>query len=103
MMYYKVYNEGSSHRKFSGYYPSECSDIQPGLPKLTFPANSDKLPPSMRIKNAHGHHHHHNVMGDASEEEKKDDDDDDGEEVFILFFDHFISFTQFILSRLNSN
>ena len=85
-MYYKVYNKGSNHRKSSRFYASECSDIEPGLPKLKYPANSDKLPASMKIKNGIGHHHHHHAMGDAREEEKRDDDDNDGEEVF-----HFVS------------
>ena len=92
-MYYKVYRKGKtrSHRRYS----SECLDIEYSisLSSLKFPANSDKLPDSMKTTETHGHHHHHHhgMMGDdhgmfgghdwlMGNDSDGDDDEQDGED-----------------------
>ena len=61
LMFYKVYRSGRRSRR---RYRSDCMDIQYRLPKLKFPASSDKLPESMKTNQTQVHHHHHGMMGD---------------------------------------
>ena len=93
LMYYKLYKSGgrTSHR----HYRSECMDVQYGLPKLKYPASSDKLPESMKINQTqmHHHHHHHGMMGDFDDrienhhgmmgsdpDDESDEDNEDNDE-----------------------
>eukprot|EP00795_Rhopilema_esculentum_P006077 gene6077-11458_t len=77
-MYYKIFKgKKGSDQRVRQWYASDCEDIEYGISKkeLQFPADSDKLPASMKLNGTMQHHHnHHSMSGDDF-----DVDDDAGD------------------------